>query len=352
MYKGKFFKIAYSIILVLIILFLLKQVDYIYKPLNSVLALLLPPLLISLFLYYLLRPMVCFLKKHLRFKSLAILITFLVIILIIGLISFFGGSIIQKQVRDLTHYFANYYESITNRINAVDNEVLLEYIRKYKIEEKLSIFVENLITGIKNNFFGFFSTVTNIGTIIVLIPLILYYFLKDDCKIYQGIISILPTKIKNLGSLLLIKIDKTLSRYISGQLIVAVILGVLTFIGYLIIGLPNALILALISMVTSFIPFIGAVIGALPAVLIGMTTSFLQVIKVLLVLVVVQQLEGNLITPRLQGSRLQIHPLIVILVVIAFFILFGFLGTLFAVPTYAAIRVLFKEIQNYKTFNT
>lgn len=348
MLESKFFRIALSILLILLILFLWTKVNYIYDPLNSVLTLLLTPLLLSLFLYYLLRPLVNLLTKHLRWKSLAILITFSLIIIVIVTISFFGGSIIQKQLKDLTHLFSNYYVSVRNALQNDDNELLRHYIEKYKIEEKLASFVGSLVTGIRHNFFGFFSTVTNIGTIIILIPFILYYFLKDDQTIYQTFLNILPVKIRKLGESVLTEADNTLAQYIRGQLMVALIEGLLSFLGYLIIGLPNALILGLIITVTSFIPFIGAILGALPAVLIGITSGFSQALKTVIVLIVVNQLESHLISPRLHGSRLQIHPLIVILVVMAFVKVFGFLGALFAVPSCVVARVLYREIRNYK----
>lgn len=348
MFDNRFFKIAFSILLILLILFLWKQVHYIYEPLNSVIALLLTPLLISVFFYYLLRPVVRFLTKYLRYKGLAILIVFLLIAAIMITISVFGGSLIQKQVRDLTHLFSNYYTSIRNSLRNADNELLAHYIEKYKIEEKLSSFVASLFARIQSNIFGFFSKVTNTGTIIILIPVILYYFLKDDRKIYHGLLGLLPAKFRKLGSSIVAEADQTLAQYITGQLIVALIEGSLALIGYLIIGLPNALILALIITVTAFIPFIGAILGALPAVLIGITTGFFQALKVVIVLIVVNQLENNLIAPRLHGSRLQIHPLIVTFLVMAFVTVFGFLGALFAVPFYVVARVLYREIRQYK----
>ena len=348
MFTSKFFKIGFSILLILLILFLWEQVNYIYQPLNSVIALLLTPLLISLFFYYLLRPMVRFLTKHLRSKSLSIMLTFLLVILLIVTTSYFGGNIIQNQLKSLTNLFSNYYVSVRNSLRTIDNEIISQYIEKYKVEEKLSSFVASLFTGIRNNFLGFFSTVTNIGTIIVLIPFILYYFLKDDHSIYQGMLALLPSKIRKQGGIVLIEADHTLAQYIIGQLMVAVVLGILSFIGYIIIGLPNALILTIILMVTSFIPFIGAILGALPAVLIGITSSFSLTLKVLIVVILVQQIEGNLITPRLHGSRLKVQPLIVILIVMAFVTAFGFLGALFAVPSYVVARVLVREIRKYK----
>ncbi|HEY8345414.1 MAG TPA: AI-2E family transporter, partial [Bacillota bacterium] len=327
-------------------------VHFIYDPLNSVLALLLTPLLISLFFYYLLRPLVRFLTKYLRHKNLAILIIFLLIAVLILTISYFWGNLIQKQLKDLTNLFSNYYFSIRNSLRNADNEILLHYFTKYKIEEKLSTFASNLLTTINNNIFGFFSKVTNIGTIIFLIPFILYYFLKDDRLIYQSLIALLPVKIRKLGGTVLAEADHALAQYITGQLLVGLILTTLSYIGYLIIGLPNALILAIIILVTSFIPIVGAILGALPAVLIGITSSFTLALKVVIVLIVVQQLEGNLITPRLQGSRLQIHPLIVILVIMAFVKVFGFLGAIFAVPSYVVARVLFREIRKYQEAHT
>ncbi len=348
MFDNKFFKIAFSILLVLLILYLWKQVHYIYDPLNSVIAVLLTPLLVSIFFYYLLRPIVRFLMKYLRYKVLAILITFLLLAVIIITVSYFGGSIIQKQVKDLTHLFSNYYTSIRNSLRNADNELLAHYFEKYKIEEKLAAFVTRLLTVIQNNFFGFFSKITSTGTVIILIPVIVYYFLKDDHAIYRGLLSLLPAKLRTLGRTILDEVDQTLARYISGQLIVALIEGSLALVGYLIIGLPNALILALTITVTAFIPFIGAILGALPAVLIGITTSFAQAFKVVLVLIVVNQLESNLIAPRLHGSRLKIHPLIVIFFVMAFVTVFGFLGALFAVPFCIVARILYRQIRQYK----
>lgn len=348
MLESKFFRIALSILLILLILFLWSKVNYIYDPLNSVLALLLTPLLLSLFLYYLLRPVVNFLTKYLRWKSLAIIVTFVFIIALLLAISFFGGNIIQKQLKDLTHLFTNYYVTLRNALRNADNELLLHYIEKYKIEEKLASFVGSIIIGLRNNFLGFFSTVTNIGTVLLLIPVILYYFLKDDQQIHQALLFLLPKKIRKLGQKVLTETDHTLAQYITGQLMVALIEGFLSFLGYLIIGLPNALILGLIITVTSFIPFIGAILGALPAVLTGITSSFSLALKTVLVLIVVNQLESHLISPRLHGSRLQIHPLIVILMVMAFVTVFGFLGALFAVPTAVVVRVLYREIRSFK----
>ena len=356
MFDNKFFKISIAIILILLILFLFNKVDYIFGPLRSLFSFLLIPLLISIFLYYLLRPLVRFLTGKIRYKSISILLTFFFLILLIVTISYFGGSIIQTQVRSLSKQLSNfstYYQSVKGSIyNAIDGDQrIMEFVQSFQLEDKLTTFVESVLNEFRNNIMGIFSAVTNIGTILFLIPFILYYFLKDDRTIYQTFLNLFPDNKRKKINDILKNVDNTLAKYIGGQLIVAVIIGLLTYIGYLIIGMPNALILSIITMITSFIPFIGAILGIIPAILIGITTNLFMVIKILLVLIITQQIEGNIIQPKIQGNRLSIHPLMVIIVVLSFVMLFGFLGALFAVPIYAVVRVIISDIYKNKVLS-
>jgi len=269
------------------------------------------------------------------------------------LVSYFGGSIIQKQIISLSKDFSNYYESIKGNIeNTISgNDIILSYLENFEIEEKITLFAENVLSAIRNNFSGVFSAVTNFGTMLFLIPFVLYYFLKDDKEIYNIILRLIPENKKNDISDILLKIDDTLSKYIGGQLIIALFIGLLTYIGFLIIGLQNALILSLIIIITSFIPFIGAFVGSIPAVLIGLSTNLFMTAKVIIVIIITQQIEGNFIQPKVQGNRLSIHPLMVIIVVISFVTLFGILGALFAVPTYAVLRLILGDIYKRRTSN-
>lgn len=356
MFQNRFFKTTIGIILILLILFLFNQIDYIFGPIKTLFSFLIIPFLVSLFLYYLLRPLVNFLTNKIKYKSIAIILTFFILIAVIVVVGIFGGSIIQTQVRSLSRRltnFSSYYESVRNSIeNAIDGDQrIMEFVNSFQLDEKITSFIESVLDNIRNNIMGFFSAVTNIGIIIVLIPFILYYFLKDDKTIYQSMLKLFPEKKKKKADEILLNVDETLSKYIGGQLIVAVIIGVLTFIGYLIIGMPNALILSIITMVTSFIPFIGPILGIVPAVLIGITTNLFMVVKILLVLVITQQLEGNIIQPKIQGSRLSIHPLMVIIVVLSSVMLFGFFGALFAVPVYTVLRVIIADIYQDKVLS-
>jgi len=125
------------------------------------------------------------------------------------------------------------------------------------------------------------------------------------------------------------------------------------YLGYLLIGLEYGLVLALFSMFTAIIPFLGPIIGVVPAILVALSYDFLMVVKILALMAVVQQLEGNLITPQIMGKRIQTHPVMIIIIILFSGSLFGFLGILLAVPTYAVLKVLIKNaIKIYKVIQT
>lgn len=347
-FDNKFFKISIGIILILVILILLKQVTFFIRAFRIVISLFIIPMLLGGFLYYLMRPIVDFLAKYLHYRGLAIFISFTLIITLIIFIVYFGGNIITEQTRNLVSQFSEYYYSEAE-VPEKDNlffEVgtqIMDYLERFNIQQRLSTFLENMLEMVRNNIFGIFTTLTNIGTVIVLIPFVVYYLLKDDHQIKMSFIKYFPEQKRRHIENILTKVDKTLSRYIRGQVLVAMMLGILTYIGFTIIGLSNAIILSAIVMVTSFIPFLGPILGILPAIFIGISQSFIMVFKIILVLIIVQQIEGNIIQPKVQGKRLKIHPLTVIFMVLIFITLFGFIGALYAVPAYAVARVLFKE---------
>src|SRR5690606_37285667 len=125
-----------------------------------------------------------------------------------------------------------------------------------------------------------------------------------------------------------------------GKALDSLCVGCLTYIGFLIIKLDYSLILALFTMFTNVLPSIGPQFGAIPALILGIIDFPLMALKVLIVIVVAQQLEGNLISPQVMGRTLNIHPLTIILLLLVAGSLGGFLGLLLAVPTYAVLKVI------------
>lgn len=344
--ENKYLKSLFFIFLSVLTVFYLGKLNYITQPLLTILSMTLKPLLLGIFLYYLLRPLVNFLSGKIHNRILSIIITILLVVSIITILSFFGGSIITSQFKDLIGNITVFYDQQWDEVNQniQEGKGMYKYINQFNVQERLTSVLENIFNTIRDNINGFFSAVTNWGTIIILIPFVLFYFLKDDKIIFKNILNIFPRHKRKLATRLMRDIDKTLSAYISGRLIISIFLGILTYIGFLIIDLPNALVLSFIIFITSFIPIIGPLIGSLPALFIAITTNLFLVLKVLIVIVSVQILEGNVIQPGIQGGILKIHPLSVIFSVLFFTTLFGIIGALFAVPFYVILRIILKYL--------
>lgn len=169
--------------------------------------------------------------------------------------------------------------------------------------------------------------------------------LKEGHKAPRRLLRLLPEKHQKEGKQILQDMDEALSSYIQGQLLVSFCVGVLVTIGYFIIGLDYPLVLGAFAMVTNLIPFIGPWIGTFPGVIVGLFDSPTEAVLVITVVVIVQQLESQLISPQIMGRKLDIHPLTIIFLLLAAGKFSGIAGMLLAIPGYAAAKVVISHMQ-------
>jgi Predicted permease len=141
--------------------------------------------------------------------------------------------------------------------------------------------------------------------------------------------------------------NKTISTYFAGQFLDMLFVGTLTFIGYLIIRMPYALLLAFIAGLMNIVPYLGPWLGVFPAILVALTVSFPQAILVAVVVIIVQQFDGNLIYPHVIGKTLQIHPLTIIVLILVAGNMFGFLGIVLCIPVYAVGKTMIKYLLEF-----
>jgi len=172
----------------------------------------------------------------------------------------------------------------------------------------------------------------------------------------QTAITFIPKKHRTHIIKLLTDIDSALGNYVRGQFIVCLIVGVLAYLGYWIIGMPYPLLLASVVMVFNIIPYLGPFFGAAPAIIMASTISFKMVLLVAGVNLAVQILEGNVISPQVVGRTLHMHPLLIIFVLLIGGELAGIVGLILAVPFFAVLKVLFQHMwvyyKNRKTTET
>jgi predicted PurR-regulated permease PerM len=177
---------------------------------------------------------------------------------------------------------------------------------------------------------------------LVLVPVVTFYLLRDWDRLVEGIRTLIPRQSEPVVSQLFRDVDEVLSAFIRGQLMVMIALGLVYSVGLWLIGLDLALIIGMVAGLLSIVPYLGTFVGVVSA-LVAAGFQFQDVLHPVLVLVVFgvgQSLEGMVLTPKLVGDRIGLHPVAVIFAVLAGGQLFGFLGILLALPVAAALNVL------------
>lgn len=345
--RKPFFEYATAAILILIIVFFLGKIDYALWPFKVIIATLFAPVLVGGLFYYLLRPLVQLLSRYVP-KLAGIAIVFTVIAIILSLSFYVFGPTIKNQVESFLELAPKKVEEVTEESESAMAGFEFMGVTGTEIRLRAVSYFESASNGLVDNIATILSAVLNIAIVIVVVPFILFFLLKDDEKLIPHITKYLSEEHKPEGRKLLKDMDATLASYIIGQALVAVTVGVLMYIGYMIIGLDYALTLAIFAMFLIIIPFLGPIIGVIPAMFVALVGGEpFMAVKVILVLIVVQQLEGNLVTPNIMGNRLNIHPLTIILLLMIAAALYGFIGLLIAIPTYAVLKTL---VHNFRLF--
>jgi predicted PurR-regulated permease PerM len=341
-----FFKYAAGIILILLIIFLFGKIDYFMWPLQNFIIAIFFPVLISGLLYYILRRPVRWLEQFMP-KVISILLVFLAAAGIFSVFFYFAGSMAGGQITSLTDNFPQKLDEITKESEKVMEDNDLQVVDAQEIKRKTLNYLSEVSRNLGENVMTIFTFITNVATVLVVVPFLVFFFLKDDEKLRPYIIKLIPNEHEQEGNKILKDIDKTLFTYVTGQFMIALADGILTYIGYKIIGLDYALLLAIFTMFLTVVPFLGPIIGVIPALLVALATSPIMMAKVLIVLLIVQQLEGNLITPQVMGKKLNIHPITVILLLIAAGSIYGFIGILIAIPFYSVIKIIIKDVWKF-----
>lgn len=182
---------------------------------------------------------------------------------------------------------------------------------------------------------------------IFLIPVVTFYLLRDWDNVLAGLQQFVPPGMRARVIAFARDVDEALGAFFRGQLTVMLSLALVYSVGLSIVGLDLALLIGLVSGLVSFVPYLGFLVGIVTAVLAAVVQfhDTLHIVWVVVVYLIGQALEGTVLTPRLVGERIGLHPVVVIFAVLAGGQLFGFLGVLLALPTSAVVVVWWRHVQ-------
>lgn len=346
-YNKNFFKYATAIILCLIIIYLFGQVQFFLEPFKKLLATLFFPIIISALFYYILRPVVRFLEHHIHVpKTIAVMIVLVISTVLFVLAGFFTVTMVIDQVTQLSQDFPKLAAYSQKLIADWSSSMKLSFIPFSMFQEQFTKLSQHFFTFLPNSILNFVLAITNFATMLLLVPFIVFFLLKDDNIFAERLIKLIPSEHKKSGEEILEDIDKTLSAYIVSQVIISIFIAVLMYIGYTLAGVNYSFVLALFAAVTNIIPIVGSIIGVLPALLVGLPGGIFVIVKILIIMAVVQTVQGNLLSPLILGKRMDIHPLTYIIIFMAGATVYGFVGLLVAVPAYAVCRIIFGKLSH------
>lgn len=350
-FEKRWFQSMIAIILFLVIVTLFKTNEFLLTPVYVLISTIFLPFVLAGILYYLFRPLVSFLVKKKVPGWISILSVYVVIVLVVyGLVRLIG-PLISDQLETFVDNLPAMVSTVLEwfRYFQENRSTFPDFVQEYllnatdDIQTKIESNIGNIANGILGVFGvigGFINTIVNL----VLVPFILFYMLKDGHRFEESVAILFPKKKREPVVKILRDMSKTIGAYIQGQLFVSVIVGILLYIGYLIIGLNYSLVLALFGLLTNVIPYFGPFIAVIPALLVALFQDPIMVLYVAIIMIIAQQIEGNVISPNVMGKSLQIHPLTIIVIILTAGNLAGLLGIIFAIPAYSIIKVIVVNI--------
>ncbi|MPQ43106.1 AI-2E family transporter, partial [Clostridium tarantellae] len=216
-------------------------------------------------------------------------------------------------------------------------------ILSQQFTEKFNIFIKNISLKI-------FDTLIDLGENIIalaVVPVLTYYFLAYSDMLCNRIAYLIPVGkraiIRKIGK----NIDKILGKYILGQLILSVIVGVMTFIAMVLLKIKFPLLVSIFNALLNIIPYFGAILGMIPAILVAIMDGSMKVVWVIIAFIIIQQIEGNIISPQITASSINMHPLAILILLLIGDKLGGLLGMILIIPIAVVIKVIYEDLDYY-----
>ena len=320
--------------------------------LTYLLSPILMPFVASALLAYLGDPLVDRLERHRLKRTPAVAVVFTVLFLVLTLLLLLLVPRIEAQISQLIARLPGYLEWVREHVLPRVQSLLPGDVATFDLSTLQKALGKHwreaggLLAGAWSSVSG--SGLALLGWLanLVLIPVITFYLLRDWDHLVAGVDALLPRRSAPVWRQLARESNDVLGAFMRGQLLVMFALGVIYTTGLWIVGLDLALLIGMLAGLVSFVPYLGLIVGVLVAGLASVlqTQGVGDLPWVALVFVVGQLLEGMVLTPRLVGERIGLHPVAVIFAVMAGGQLYGFFGILLALPAAAVVMVLIRHL--------
>ena len=331
-------------------IFILSKISFLFIPVIDFLSVVMLPVILSGLLFYLLNPLVDLMEKYKINRVLAISIIFVIIafLLIIGLAVAIPN--LQRQVIIFAQNVPSYIEDADRVIDDLVTKRLPDDFRP-QLEQVLAQFstqatawASNISSKAVNWVSAIISGTSQVIVALIIMPFMLFYLLRDGKGLRDYITQFLPNKLREPVGKVLSDVNQQLANYVRGQITVAVIVAIMFIIFFKIIGLRYAVALGVTAGVLNLVPYLGSFLAMIPALVLGLIAGPVMLLKVIIVFIVEQTIEGRFVSPLILGSQLNIHPITILFVLLTSGSMFGIWGVLLGIPIYASAKVVISEI--------
>lgn len=315
------------------------------------------PFLAGLMIAYLLDPLVDFLERRGlgRFTATALVVAATSLVATMALVLMV--PLLLVQLREFAEQLPATIERLRTAIDAASSGWIGQGVRDWlagagpqagELSKAGAEFAAGLLRSLLSGGLAF----VNFLSLLLVTPVVTFFLLLDWDRMIAALDGWLPRDHAATIRRIAREIDEVLAGFIRGQGTVALLLGIMYAVGLSFVGLQHAVLVGLLAGIVSFVPFVGSLTGFLVAMLLAVSQfwpEWLPIAQVALVFVVGQAIEGNVLSPKIVGGRVKLHPVWLIFSLFAFSYLLGIVGLLIAVPVAAAIGVLVRfALEEYR----
>ncbi len=331
----KFTKIAAGI--ALLVLFLILG----YEFLNIIVM-----FLISLLLSLIFNPVVTFLERNGIRRIFSVLLVFAIGGVIIVLVLSVLIPKIVSQMNTITQTLSK--ENFNNFIQQIEDAVK-DYIPltlTANFADQLSEYLSSIFFNSIDNISEIISSLVSILAISVIVPFMTFFLLKDHSALMKGMINIMPNKYFEMSYSIVTSINNQLGRFVRGWILDAFLVGVMAAIGLTILGIKNSITIGFVAGVGHLIPYFGPLIGGLPAIIISLIQfgDFSMLPSISIMFAIIYTFDNGYLQPNVFSKSTDMHPLMIIVLILIGSQLLGVVGMLLAVPIATVIKTASREI--------
>jgi predicted PurR-regulated permease PerM len=300
-------------------------------------------LFIAIVMGTVIRPVVTWLQRRGLPRITGVILVYLLLLALLLSFVLLLFPLIVKQGTTIVAAVPDYYQSLREWMVNYPNQLIV----------RLSEFLSATLPGLEpiqqtgqqmlasaEQALGYVALAAKVIFIAIAILLLAFHWTLDGPRTIQSLLLLVPEGQRESISELISAMETKVGFYLAGQGVLCLAIGILALVAYLLIGLPNALVLALVAGVLEAVPMVGPLLGAIPAALVALSIAPAKLVWVIVATVVIQQLENSLLVPRVMRKAVGVNPFVTLLALFAFSSLFGIAGALMAIPMAAIIQLL------------